>query len=142
MKLIHKPTGQEIIEGTVLPDNSTVIYCPQPHKPSSEGKMQVGYHNGETSGLLYCSCFDCEWIDREDREEEPASLRVALPQASSSPVRTADQTTIEQIALMQKNLKKLQRQLNTIREICDDYVDGAEDASEVSKLANRIWEVL
>jgi len=177
MKLIHKPTGNEIKEGSqiLIGDNLyvTVSWCPPPHKPSSQGKMTVKYLSGQESSVKYCSVFDCEWIDREDREEQDQALlqratqntpmtvklQPALPAgeeqipivgagkfhtipSSSSCVRTADQTTIEQIALMQQTIERLQRKLDRIREVTDGWVDRAEDASEVSKLANNIWEIL
>lgn len=71
MKLIHSQTKEEIKEGSVIPfhgQNVTVTYCPPPHKPSSQGKMQAQLPNGENTTEYYCSVFDCEWIEREDRE--------------------------------------------------------------------------
>ena len=72
MKLIHSQTKEEIKEGSQIlfhGEIATVIYCPPPHKPSSEGKMQAQLPNGETTTEYYCSVFDdCEWIEREDRE--------------------------------------------------------------------------
>lgn len=187
MKLIHKVTGQTIAEGTVLLDGSTVIYCPQPHKPSSEGKMQVTYSHGETSSLLYCSCFDCEWVDREDREErpkrcdicdrtlndpvhcgtcgafdhpfthdgyttlghgggdkvpeQPASPASCLAIPSPSPVRTVDQTTIEQIAVMQKKLAEQQDIIDRIDLITKDLINGSED-DHVEALAKRVHSII
>lgn len=136
MKLIHKVTGQTIVEGTVLPDGSTVIYCPQPHKPSSEGKMQVGYSNGENSDLLYCSCFDCKWVDREDREEQPASLRVALPQSSLSPVNSPDQTKLEKIQAKCREILELGR-LRTQGEWVT-YADGEIHGTDTDGSSIRV----
>lgn len=71
MRLIHTQTKKEIKEGSVITlggKEVTVIYCPPPHKPSSSGKMQAQYSNGEVTTTYFCSVFGCEWIEREDRE--------------------------------------------------------------------------
>lgn len=83
MKLIHKQTGEEAHLGDTVFSRGTgravLIYAAKPHKPSSEGKVQVRWdNNDQPSHELYCSVFNLEWIEREDRQEDSVASHEQL----------------------------------------------------------------
>lgn len=77
MKLIHTDCNGDTHEVSIGysfghgPDTLEVIWCPEPHKPSSSGKVicnVVGESLGSFSnGEYFAQVFDMEWIEREDQ---------------------------------------------------------------------------
>lgn len=48
----------------------TVRGIVQPHKPESTGRMMVWSPSGGFEHSYFPSVFNCEWIEREDRDTE------------------------------------------------------------------------
>ena len=71
MRLVLYGTSVEVKEGdhVIGTDGNKylITYAPKPHKPSSEGTITAKDEDGE-SHEYYCSVFNCEWVDREDRQ--------------------------------------------------------------------------
>ena len=71
MKLVYKDTGKEVQVGdeVTLRDGEKVevVNFNKPHKPSSQGKINIRPLNSEWSHEYYVSVIGAEWIDREDR---------------------------------------------------------------------------
>jgi hypothetical protein len=67
MRLVND-LGEEIAKGSKVYDKDgnehIVSYCAPPHSAASSGKMSV--EGGFTE--YYVSCYNCEWVEREDRE--------------------------------------------------------------------------
>jgi hypothetical protein len=144
MKLIHKQTGKVVREGDKVTDfrgeKGIVLGWTKPQSPASSGRITV------TNKFLdehhcYPEVYFCEWIDREDRLEEPQPTPVGgfkdfkpdwntlevfpsapikpiygLP-ASESSVKTSDTTAIEHIALLQKRVKALEETVSELQRI-------------------------
>lgn len=68
MKLIHKPSGYEIRVGDHVRnfrgELAIVEGWQKPTSPASTGRIYVDGGRG-----YYPSVFNCEWVEREDREE-------------------------------------------------------------------------
>jgi len=73
MKLIHKQTGKIVREGDTVTDfrgeEGIVLGWTKPHSPASTGRVTVDVLGNEHH--CYPEVYFCEWIDREDRLEEP-----------------------------------------------------------------------
>jgi hypothetical protein len=82
MKLIHKSTGQEVREGDIVEsfrgESAIVIGWTKPHSPASTGRITV--QSGRDEHTCYPSVYSCEWIEREDRQEENVKLLEQSPQ--------------------------------------------------------------
>ena len=150
MKLIHKPTGNEIKEGSSFLWEGrliTVNSCHKPHKPSSSGKMTVIYPEGATSQEYFCPVFDCEWIEREDRQEQDDLLERAK---QNTPMTVKLQPALpageSQKALSRVNqsdqIAKLEKKIEDVLDYVQNYSDGSSDANEVGKFAYIIEGLL
>lgn len=78
MKLIHKINNQEVREGDKVTDfrgeTGIVVGWTKPHNSASTGRITV-----EVKGIehhCYPEVYFCEWINREDRLEEPQPTQV------------------------------------------------------------------
>ena len=73
MKLIHKQTGKVVREGDKVTDyrgeEGIVLGWTKPQSPASTGRITVDVQGIERH--CYPSVYSCEWINREDRLEEP-----------------------------------------------------------------------
>lgn len=84
MKLIHKPTGQDVTVGLVIKHdgvNYTIVSWEEPTSPASSGlvtavrgKMSAikAVQRANSSGKAeryYAGVYDCEFVDRTDRDE-------------------------------------------------------------------------
>lgn len=77
MKFVHKATGQEVKRGDKVHNRGhpmLVSAFTPPTSPASSGRIYVVHdeHELERAAILgqgfFPSVFDCEWIEREDRE--------------------------------------------------------------------------
>ncbi len=73
MRLVYEETGEEVKIGDVvdigMSEMVTVDYFRPPHKPSSSGKVTVGFGKDNRGGQIeyYVGVIGAEWIEREDR---------------------------------------------------------------------------
>lgn len=77
MKLIYRPTGLEVHAGMRLPLQGVVYEvtdCEKPHKAAAEGYINAKNVVDGAEVRFYCGVFDCEWVEREDREEPKGLL--------------------------------------------------------------------
>lgn len=75
MILVHKDTGEEVQKLDTVVDfrgeRAVVTGWQKPHSPASTGRLYVRMpkdRGGHEQGY-YPSVFDCEWVDREDRQQ-------------------------------------------------------------------------
>ena len=69
MNLIYDEDGSKVVVGDIVEMNGRevqVIHFVKPHKPSSSGKMTIGFKSGEVREV-YVGVIGATWVDREDR---------------------------------------------------------------------------
>jgi len=72
MRLVYTATQEPVKAGDIHKINGETFYVgdfPPPHKPDSEGKVQLKTHPYDWFGMdRYVSVIGAEWIEREDRQ--------------------------------------------------------------------------
>jgi hypothetical protein len=71
MKLVYTDGGREVRIGDTITllDGETIIIrrIDKPHKPSSTGRVQVGFHDTDYEREFFPVVVGAEWIEREDQ---------------------------------------------------------------------------
>lgn len=116
MKLIHKQTGQVVREGDTVTDfrgeRGIVIGWTKPKSPASTGRITVDAQGIEHH--CYPEVYFCEWINREDRLEEPQPTTVGGFVPSIPSVSSFDRTK-ELMAEVEEQFEQIRKTLNEIK---------------------------
>lgn len=119
MKLIHKHTRREVHKGDIVKnfrgEQAIVVSWTKPHSPASTGRIIVAVSR-EIEYNCYPEFYSCEWIEREDRQEEAQTPQPSADggfgTSAQSRVNSPDQTIPEILDEIEEKLKEIRRLLS------------------------------